>query len=607
MQMLSRSGVRFVRRLLSYVDTPRSLTAWLLYKSKEWDQLVNLRCDPLLYCPSADELIRHKGRCPLTADRYRRDAQASDLLRKIPFPTSFDRRKAAIQAWEDAEGKCAETNLFISALSYGALGPMEQNFAHFLRKVKNRMTRFLGRVPSSIEGRFGPGSVAEWSHRHSPTAMDKLWGDSPYCTREAEPYFRLEYDRTAWSFHRSHIGQKHLSISEGGRLTTVPKDGKTNRSISIEPLGNLWVQLGVGKFLKKRLEMWGLKGFMPPKRLSFYPTLPNDPDPQPMHKHLAKEGSTLGHLATIDLSSASDTISRKLVESILPADWFCLLNDIRSRRIRMPTPKRFLVEGGDVRSGRVTYRYLEKFSSMGNGFTFELETAIFTVLLEVGLQLQAGVDLWVFGDDIILPNEKFSDACNLLNLCGLIVNKNKSFGTGYFRESCGGDYFDGVDVRPIVISDLELESDAVVSTHNLLLGWGFPESVLNELPQSLPSRLRIFGPCELGDSVFHRGPVGTGHDPRGLFSGKLDLGGGNFLYRVIRWEISPADKIPIERWYFGKALFPYVICGSHVVRRGSIPIPYVTWAEFPGDVGGRVEYRGTPDVLWRCPEQTGNT
>ncbi len=597
MQLQTPSGVRFVRRLLSYLDTPRSLTAWLLFKSKEWDQLVNLRANPLQYCPTGLELIRNKGKCPVTASLYRRDAQASDLLRKAPFPTSFDRRQAAIDAWEDAEGKCSETNHYITALSFGALGPLEQNFSKYLRAVKNRMTRFLGRVPSSIEGRFGPGSVAEWSDRKSPTAMDKLWGDSPYCTREAEPYFRLEYDRSTWSFHRSRMGQKHLGYSPGCRLTTVPKDGKTNRPISIEPLGNLWCQLGVGKFLKKRLEMWGLKGFSPRNRLSFFPTLPKDPDPQPLHKHLAREGSSSGRWATIDLSSASDTISRKLVESILPADWFCLLNDIRSRRVRMP--KSYDTDGS-VRPGPKVYRFVEKFSSMGNGFTFELETAIFTVLLEVGLQLQAGVDLWVFGDDIILPNEKFSAACNLLNLCGFTVNKNKSFGTGYFRESCGGDYFDGVDVRPIVISDLELESDAVVSTYNLLLKWGFPSDVLHELPQGLPFRLRVFGPCELENSVFHRGPTGQ-------FSGKLDLGGGNFLYRVIRWEIPSSDKIPIERWDFGDAIFPYSLCGGHVVRRGSIPLPYVTWGEFPGDVGGRVEYRGNPHAQVGGPEQTGNT
>jgi hypothetical protein len=101
MHMLSPSGVRFVRRLLSNLDTPRSLTAWLLFKSKEWDQLVNLRCDPLQYCPSALELIVNQGHCPATALKYRDDAQASDLLRKIPFDTTFDRRKAAMVAWNE--------------------------------------------------------------------------------------------------------------------------------------------------------------------------------------------------------------------------------------------------------------------------------------------------------------------------------------------------------------------------------------------------------------------------------------------------------------------------------------------------------------------------
>jgi hypothetical protein len=138
-------------------------------------------------------------------------------------------------------------------------------------------------------------------------------------------------------------------------------------------------------------------------------------------------GSASGDLATIDLKGASDSISLALVEALVPSDVLPHLLSLRSPH-------------GVVDGERVTY---EKISSMGNGFTFELETAIFYCLVRA-----ASGHAMAYGDDLICHAHSYSFVCDVLAFCGFEVNAKKSFYRGPFRESCGGHYFKGVDVTP---------------------------------------------------------------------------------------------------------------------------------------------------------------
>lgn len=93
----------------------------------------------------------------------------------------------------------------------------------------------------------------------------------------------------------------------------------------------------------------------------------------------------------------------------------------------------------------------EKFSSMGNGFTFELESLIFYAAAlatceAVGADTKA---VSVYGDDVIIPVEAFELYEKFCAFLGFTVNKTKSFASGAFRESCGAHYFSGLDVKPI--------------------------------------------------------------------------------------------------------------------------------------------------------------
>jgi hypothetical protein len=198
----------------------------------------------------------------------------------------------------------------------------------------------------------------------------------------------------------------------------VPKNAKTHRVIAKEPHVNSYLQKGLGGLIRKRLrDVAGV-----------------DLNDQTRNQRLARHGSLTGELATIDLSGASDTISSELVKFLIPDRWFKLLDATRS--------KQGLFEGSWI--------HYEKFSSMGNAYTFELESLIFWALCKATLHvLGQGQTLSVYGDDLIVPSSTFGLVVTVLEYAGFSTNDKKSFSSGPFRESCGQDYFQGVGVRPI--------------------------------------------------------------------------------------------------------------------------------------------------------------
>jgi hypothetical protein len=219
---------------------------------------------------------------------------------------------------------------------------------------------------------------------------------------------------------------------------------------------------------------------------------------------MAKTSSVTREFATLDLSNASDTVCRNLVKILLPPTWFESLDDLRS--------KATLIEGRWV--------HLEKFSSMGNGFTFELETLIFAslccaTLRKLGRAGTLGSDVFVFGDDIIVPTVIVREVIAVLRFSGFELNEEKSFfGDEPFRESCGGDYYDGFPVRPFYLKDEPIDPAAwmstsngvyrIIETLNGLVGgshWNLGY-VRDYALQRLPSWVRCCrGPKALGDSV----------------------------------------------------------------------------------------------------------
>ena len=217
-----------------------------------------------------------------------------------------------------------------------------------------------------------------------------------------------------------------LKVTNYNKVTFVPKTAQTHRAIAIEPLMNIFLQLGVGDFLTSILRSRGL-----------------NLRSQKINQDLARMGSAWTSdpslcPVTLDLSMASDTLSYELVRELLPEEWFNFLDDIRS-------PFGLLDNGQEL--------HWAKFSSMGNGFTFQLESLIFFALtLSVARHLgYSRQNIAVYGDDIICPAGMALRLIDVLAYSGFSINVEKSCLFGPFRESCGSDWFEGRYVRPFFL------------------------------------------------------------------------------------------------------------------------------------------------------------
>lgn len=240
-------------------------------------------------------------------------------------------------------------------------------------------------------------------------------------------------------------------IVEGSRLSFVPKTSEISRSICTEPLVNMLFQKGIGGVMEERLEScFGINLSTQPEK----------------NQQLARIGSRkCGRFSTIDLTSASDSISIKLVERLFPASVVHWLKRTRS-------PYTVLPDGSTIE--------LHMIASMGNAFCFPLQTIIFSALVVAAYRM-LGItahrptrthlgNFGVFGDDIVVRKEAYNFVSRLLHLCGFDVNHEKSFKEGPFRESCGADYFEGTNVRGVYLKDFD-DVASYYSAINRLLRW----------------------------------------------------------------------------------------------------------------------------------------
>lgn len=135
-------------------------------------------------------------------------------------------------------------------------------------------------------------------------------------------------------------------------------------------------------------------------------------------------------------------------------------------------------------------------SSMGNAFTFPLQTMIFACVLHgcyraygiKPVRIGGSADNWgVFGDDIICRTEVFDLLCRTLAHAGFSVNMEKSFNQGLFRESCGQDFHFGYNVRGVYCKSLRDIGD-YYSLINRLNHWSATHGV--PLPRTISYLLK---------------------------------------------------------------------------------------------------------------------
>jgi hypothetical protein len=333
-----------------------------------------------------------------------------------------------------------------------------------------------------------PSSVFTFAPRHGPGATaDRLRGNAKYSVgqwpRRLESVFPYgDYALPPGWWHDHQLDR--VQFLEPGaevpvKVTPVPKTDKTARVIAEEPTAMQYCQQGV--FLQFVYCLENPDKTRPPyggKRCNFGVDLIGLKYQEP-NRLLALKGSQDGFLATLDLSEASDRVLNEHV--LLLFERFPRL----SAAIQATRSTKALVPGyGEIP--------LAKFSSMGSALCFPVEAMVFSTIIVLAIQAERKVPLdrafleslrgqvRVYGDDIIVPVDCVQRVMAYLEAFGLKVNKSKSFWNGKFRESCGGDFYDGERVTPIrlrrelprSLADAN-EVVSLVAFRNLLYSEGF--------------------------------------------------------------------------------------------------------------------------------------
>ena len=411
-------------------------------------------------------------------------AQVCNLIKKYPFPerlNPFDPEGVARAKFEESEISCSHFNQ--------ALTLPQGDFEDVLHKMRSFIRYVLGDAPNLAqvyEGcMFGPGASIDVNGNATNLAR-KFLAASWSVSSSAFEYARsaLMQLPLAWEIlipkrggrYYTHSPEvfgeyfrKRARVVNYNKIAFVPKTAKTHRSIAVEPLLNTFLQKGVDTWMRNRLKRVGI-----------------DLSDQSINSRYALYGSTgesADPFCTIDLSSASDSISIELVRNLLPYEWFRFLDSIRSRSYQDAS--------GEIRC-------YHKFCSMGNGFCFPLETLIFAACCTASGAGVPKTDFLVYGDDIVVRRSSAEAVLRNLSRIGFTPNPKKTFIEGPFRESCGRDWFAGEDVRPFVL-DFALDS---LQSHfkflNLTLrnsrtSWFF-EQARDFIKKLLPVNLRFSRP-----------------------------------------------------------------------------------------------------------------
>lgn len=386
-------------------------------------------------------------------DRYVALRQVEALVSKNPDWYGIEpkyRREAALQGFFDSEESCRRANRRIRWFKRRT-SRLPETMRTVFAYTGLLVQEILGRLDEATWGEIldscdhGPG--ATFGHRVQTGCLaEKL--DPSYkhtTTREALPLLLAYGARNPHWINYLCAVDASYELVNGNRVSVVPKKWNKDRTIGIEPSINVFLQKGVGDVVAKRLSRIGI-----------------DLRDQRRNQRMARLGSISQEMVTLDLSAASDSLCIEAVEWLLPGDWFSLMDSLRSKEFQV---------------GRTpTWHRYEKFSSMGNGFTFPLETLIFYAVAKSSCLVSGSSPsgLTVFGDDIVVPTDAALLTVEALRFLGFRVNQEKSHYFGPFRESCGTDYVHGVDVRPVYIKGKVQGRSSINDIHNrLLIGSAF--------------------------------------------------------------------------------------------------------------------------------------
>jgi hypothetical protein len=285
-----------------------------------------------------------------------------------------------------------------------------------------------------LDCKHGPGAVAEGY------TSNQKWLALYNCLSDLDSRV-LGYGYDLFSYANNSLpqpGSPSLSPSRSSaKLVSVAKSSTSRRTITVEPMLNMFIQQGLNSHLRQEIEKDGILS----KCLTLATQEPN--------QKLALSSSLTKKHSTIDLKSASDLLSNELVKKVF-ANRPRFLNAAMGCRTDT-----VLSEDSEV--------LVSKFAGMGNALTFPVQSTVFAVIAISAILYSKGKfptyrnvkatssKIHVFGDDIIVPTESYIQVVDWLHYFGLKVNQSKSYSKGNFRESCGVDAFKGHDVTPLYL------------------------------------------------------------------------------------------------------------------------------------------------------------
>lgn len=395
-------------------------------------------------------------------------------LKKIRLPCSPERERAAIQRFISVEQDLKTSP------------PVLDDRAVFTATAFVLWSRMLGGFPPDmLLPRHGPGATAERTSGANQKYVWLRWHErlEPWFPFLAYAYSVNACDDAAFEKVTFVPAEQEQPV----RVVFVPKTLKAPRVIAIEPTCMQYTQQAIQSWLYKAIAAYDLSA----GHVNF--------TDQQVNRSLALSSSIDGRWATIDLSDASDRVPRDLALSMFDCnpDFRDAIDACRSTRAELPT-------------GQVID--LEKFASMGSALCFPIEAMYFYTACVVALLGKRNLplnrdavkrvakDVYVYGDDIIVPADDADAVLDCLQKYNCKANVRKSFWTGRFRESCGLDAYAGREVTPTYLREERPENrqqvDRIVSwvaTANLFEKRGYSktasfmfahvEAILGKLPE----------------------------------------------------------------------------------------------------------------------------
>lgn len=361
------------------------------------------------------------------------------LFYKYELPYSDEQEQQVVQSFQKAEEDLSTLHPVFQTLERHVADratnrrrtPFEDaSTVNIAREARILLAQLLANFdPLDIHPRHGPGAVATkqrlWSKYLWTNVASRITDVYPF-----DAYFMASMGHVCDRVDA--IGQV-TQLDLPARVILVPKDSRGPRLISEEPVDFQWIQQGLGKAIVEYVE----SGRHPEQGFSVRGLAADSIHftCQALNRIAALHGSATGKYVTLDLKEASDRVSLDLVRLLFPEHLYRYLEACRSSSTVLP-------DGGILT--------LNKYAPMGSCLCFPiLALTIWAILAAGAPDADTRDSILVYGDDVIVPKHYAPNAISYLESFGLSVNRDKSCMGGLFRESCGMDAFQGVEVTPV--------------------------------------------------------------------------------------------------------------------------------------------------------------